>query len=92
MAISPAWRPWTLQKTDPARAATVLYVLAETLRSLAIVIQSFMPETMAKLLDLLAIPADKRNFAACATAGRLLPGTALPGLPPGGLFRRIETK
>jgi len=79
--------PWALQKTDPVRAGTVLYVLAETLRSLAIVIQPFMPDTMARLLDLLAVPADKRDFAACGKAGRLAPGTSVP--PPQGLFPRI---
>ena len=31
--------PWALKKTDPARMATVLYVLAETIRHLAILAQ-----------------------------------------------------
>jgi methionyl-tRNA synthetase len=84
--------PWALHKTDPARAATVLYVLAETLRSLAIVIQPFMPDKMGELLDLLAVPAGKRDFAACGPAGRLTPGTAFPPPPAGGLFRRIDAK
>ncbi len=79
--------PWALKKTDPARMETVLYVLAETLRALGIVIQPFMPETMNRLLDQLGIPADKRNFAALGEGGRLTPGTALP--PPQGLFPRI---
>jgi methionyl-tRNA synthetase len=79
--------PWALKKTDPARMATVLYVLADTLRTLAIVIQPFMPEKMAALLDQLAVPADKRDFAALGEGGRLLPGTPLP--PPQGLFPRI---
>jgi methionyl-tRNA synthetase len=79
--------PWALKKTDMERMATVLYVLAETLRSIAIVSQPFMPEIMAQLLDQLAVPADRRNFAAMGEAGRLLSGTALP--PPRGLFPRI---
>ena len=82
-----AMAPWALKKTDPARMATVLYVLAETLRTLAIVIQPFMPEKMAALLDQLAVPADKRDFGALGEGGRLVPGTALP--PPQGLFPRI---
>jgi methionyl-tRNA synthetase len=76
--------PWTLRKTDPARMASVLYVLAETIRRLAIIAQPVMPGTMAKLLDQLAVPADKRDFAAFDTA--LAPGTALPA--PTGLFPR----
>ena len=51
-----AQAPWTLRKTDPARMATVLWVLAETLRRLALLTQPFMPDASAKLLDLLAMP------------------------------------
>jgi methionyl-tRNA synthetase len=79
--------PWALKKTDPERMATVLYVLAEILRALAIVLQPFMPDVMVRLLDQLGVPSDKRDFAALGWAGRLLPGAALP--PPQGLFPRI---
>ncbi len=77
--------PWALKKTNTARMATVLYVLVETIRALGIVLQPFMPDTMAKLLDQLSVPADKRDFAAMAE--KLVPGTALP--PPQGLFPRV---
>jgi methionyl-tRNA synthetase len=76
--------PWALRKTDPARMATVLYVLVETLRGVGLVLQPFMPESMGKLLDQLAVPADARDFAALGRA--LVPGTALP--PPSGIFPR----
>jgi methionyl-tRNA synthetase len=76
--------PWTLRKTDPARMATVLYVLMETLRRLAILIQPFMPDSMARLLDQLAVPGNTRDFAALDTT--LTPGTALPA--PQGIFPR----
>ena len=76
--------PWTLRKTDPARMATVLYVLAEVIRRLGIVIQPFMPGSMARLLDQLAVPAEARSFAALDKA--LIPGTALP--TPSGVFPR----
>ena len=55
--------PWALKKTDPARMATVLYVTAEVVRQIAILLQPFMPESSGKLLDLVAAPADKRDFA-----------------------------
>ena len=64
--------------------ATVLWVLAETLRRLALLTQPFMPEASAKLLDLLAVPESERSFAALGTA--LPAGTALP--PPAGIFPR----
>jgi len=82
-----ATEPWALKKTDPARMGTVLYVLAETLRAIGIVVQPFMPDTMNRLLDQLAVPGDKRAFAACGGPQRLVPGTMLP--PPQGLFPRI---
>ena len=39
-----AQAPWGLKKTDPARMATVLYVLAETIRCLGLIVQPFMPD------------------------------------------------
>jgi methionyl-tRNA synthetase len=56
--------PWALKTSDPARMATVLYVTAEIVRQVAILAQPAMPESAAKLLDLLKIPDDARNFAA----------------------------
>jgi methionyl-tRNA synthetase len=35
--------PWALKKTDPARMETVLYVTAETVRQISILLQPFMP-------------------------------------------------
>jgi methionyl-tRNA synthetase len=81
--------PWALAKTDPARQKTVLYVTAEVIRQIGILTQPFMPEASAKLLDLLALPADARNFASLAT--RLATGSQLP--PPAPVFPRyIEPK
>jgi methionyl-tRNA synthetase len=74
--------PWALKKTDPARMATVLYVTADVVRQIAILLQPFMPESSAKLLDLVAAPVDKRDFAALGPAGRLVAGTALEAPKP----------
>ncbi len=79
-----AQAPWTLKKTDPARMATVLYVLAETVRRLALLLQPVMPDTMGRLLDQLAVDAAGRDFDSYARA--LTAGTPLP--PPQGLFPR----
>jgi methionyl-tRNA synthetase len=78
--------PWALRKTDPARMETVLYVLAEVLRHLGILIAPFMPDAMGKLLDQLAVPADERNFAALTPEHALKSGTPLPA--PHGVFPR----
>ncbi|WP_176085881.1 methionine--tRNA ligase [Martelella sp. HB161492] len=69
--------PWALRKTDPDRMATVLYVTAEVVRQVAILLQPYMPDSSAKLLDLVAAPADARDFAHLGEAGRLKPGTPL---------------
>ncbi|MCB9960369.1 MAG: methionine--tRNA ligase [Rhodospirillaceae bacterium] len=78
--------PWALRKTDPARMATVLYVLADTVRHVAILLQPVMPDAMARLLDQLGVPADARSFAALADGPGLAPGTPLP--KPQGVFPR----
>ncbi|KEQ08209.1 methionine--tRNA ligase [Pseudorhizobium pelagicum] len=74
--------PWALKKTDPERMGTVLYVTAEVVRQIAILLQPFVPDSAAKLLDLVAAPADKRDFAALGEAGRLVPGTLLSAPTP----------
>ncbi|HJT12901.1 MAG TPA: methionine--tRNA ligase [Dongiaceae bacterium] len=78
--------PWALKKTDPARMATVLYVLAETVRHLAILVQPITPHSAARMLDQLAVSADARTFAALGEKSALKPGTRLP--KPEGVFPR----
>jgi methionyl-tRNA synthetase len=62
--------------------ATVLYVTAEVVRQIAILLQPFMPGSSAKLLDLVAAGPDGRDFAALGAAGRLVPGTPLEAPKP----------
>jgi methionyl-tRNA synthetase len=82
--------PWALAKSDPARQGTVLYVTAETIRQVAILAQPFMPDAGAKLLDLLAVPTDERQFVSLGGARRIAPGAKLPA--PAAVFPRyIET-
>jgi len=78
--------PWALRKTDPARMATVLYTLAETIRHLAILLQPVMPDSMARMLDQLAIAEDARTFEFLGAEHALKPGTELP--KPQGIFPR----
>ncbi|WP_038014202.1 methionine--tRNA ligase [Thalassobaculum salexigens] len=78
--------PWALRKTDPARMATVLYTLAETIRHAALLLQPVMPTSCARMLDQLAIPEDARGFDRLSAEHRLVPGTPLP--KPEGVFPR----
>jgi methionyl-tRNA synthetase len=63
---------------------TVLRVLLEVLRVIAILLQPFMPETMGKLLDQLGVAANARQIADLEP--RMVEATPLP--PPFGIFPR----
>ncbi|WP_372624565.1 methionine--tRNA ligase [Falsiroseomonas sp.] len=78
--------PWALKKTDPVRMAVVLRHLHDALRVFATVLQPFMPDTMAKLLDQLGVPKEARGLGDLAAP--LPGGLALP--PPAPLFAKIE--
>jgi methionyl-tRNA synthetase len=78
--------PWVLLRTDPPRMQAALYVLAETIRHLAILLQPFVPSSASTLLDQLCVPGDRRDFAALGQAP-LAPGTPLPR--PEGVFPRF---
>lgn len=78
--------PWGLKKTDPARMETVLWVLAESIRNLALLMQPFVPTSAGKMLDQMAVAADARSMAHFGAAGALVPGSALP--KPEGVFPR----
>ena len=81
--------PWKLRKDDPSRMATVLYVLSETIRRIALILQPFMPDTMSCMLEQLAVSAHHRTFAHLNKDHYLKPGTTLP--EPKGLFPRFMT-
>ncbi|MEX0298095.1 MAG: methionine--tRNA ligase [Kordiimonas sp.] len=78
--------PWKLKKTDFKRMETVLYVLADAIRQLAILIQPIMPESADKILSQLNV--DNRGFDQLGEAGRLKSGTAIP--KPEGVFPRLD--
>ena len=84
--------PWVLRKSenpaDQQRFRTVLYTTLETVRIAALLVQPVMPESAAKLLDLLGQGDDQRAFTAIAT--RIAPGTALPA--PVGVFPRYQAE
>ncbi len=77
--------PWSLRKTDPARADAVLYYTAEALRRLAIMAYWAIPEGCTKMLFLLGREAPRdRNERYLI----LEPNVSLP--PPSGVFPRLE--
>jgi methionyl-tRNA synthetase len=74
--------PWALAKTDPVRQGTVLHTTAEVIRQVAILAQPFMPQSAGRMLDLLAVPAGERDFAALGGERRIAPGSKLPAPAP----------
>ena len=78
--------PWALKNTNPERMGTVLYVTAEVVRQIGIIINFIMPDSSSKLLDQINIDADQRGFAQLGAAGRLTSGTKLD--KPEGVFPR----
>ncbi|MGI4747042.1 MAG: methionine--tRNA ligase [Janthinobacterium lividum] len=76
--------PWALKKTDLERMGSVLRVLVDVLRQVGTVLQPFMPDSMARLLDQLGVaPGERMLFALDAP---LPAGLQLPA--PQGIFPR----
>ena len=78
--------PWTVRKTNPERANTILYYTVEAIKRLAIMAQWAIPTGAGAVLDLLAQSSDCRNFA--DVAHTVEPGRLLP--IPTGIFPRLE--
>jgi methionyl-tRNA synthetase len=79
--------PWVLRKTDPKRMATVLYVILEVIRRVAILYQPIIPTSANKILDQLQVPDDERTFAHLDTSP-IVKGATIT--KPEGVFPRIE--
>jgi methionyl-tRNA synthetase len=83
-----AQKPWSLKKSSEAsdhlRLGTVLYVLCEVIRHVAVYVQPLMPETAARMLNQLG--QVDRTFKSLHDP--LKPGTVL--IEPIPLFPRIE--
>jgi methionyl-tRNA synthetase len=73
-------------EADQARFRTTLYTTCEAVRIAALLVQSVMPDSASKLLDLLGQTENQRAFNAVGV--RLVPGTVLP--PPTGVFPRYQ--
>lgn len=69
--------PWVLRKSDPDRMAEVLWVLCETIRVVAIMIQPVMPGSASRLLDQLGVAGDARGFGCVDAASSLAGGWAI---------------
>jgi methionyl-tRNA synthetase len=78
--------PWNLRKTDTERFHTVLYVLGESVRRIAVLLEPLTPQSSAVLLDQLGVGRELRTFA--SLSARIVPGTRIGEVKP--VFPRIE--
>ncbi len=79
--------PWTLRKADTNKMRKVLYILAETIRYIAILLQPFMPDSASKILDQLSVSKHERDFSCLNMERALKPGTSI--IEPQAIFPRI---
>ena len=68
-----AQKPWGLKKEDPSRMNTVLYVLCELIRRIAILTQPILPLASSKILAMLSV--EKSNLSMLEVA--LKPGLVI---------------
>jgi len=78
--------PWALKNNNTKRMNTVLFVLADVIRQLALITQPYIPDAASKILDQVAVHSTSRAFDHYGAAGRLTVGTDLPN--PEGVFPR----
>ena len=79
--------PWTLRKTDVPRMCTVLYVLVEAVRRMAIVLEPVMPTSCSIMLDQIGAEEKMRTFA--SVRQRIAPGTQMG--TPSPIFPKVES-
>ena len=78
--------PWKVIKTDPERVKTILYVSLQLVANLAIAFEPFLPNSSAKLREMLANP--QLAWDQLGQTDLLAAGTVLP--KPELLFEKIE--
>lgn len=82
--------PWKQKKIDERLMNATLYHLLEGIRCIAIMIQPFIPDSSSKILDLLSIPQNQRNFEHLDVKYAIRAGEQLPAPEP--VFPRFVEK
>ncbi len=80
--------PWQLKKNDPSKMLEVLYVLLETIRYIAVLLQPFTPNAAGKILDQIGVGQDKRLLTHLTRNHALTP--AHPIMEPSAVFPRVS--
>jgi methionyl-tRNA synthetase len=80
--------PWHLIKTDPKRVQTCLYIAAQAVGALSIVLEPFLPETSQKIKQMLGLSEAKLVWKDLLASELLHEGKKLPS--PILLFEKID--
>ena len=82
--------PWDLYRNgNQAEGETVIYLCAEVLRVCGILLQPFMPTTMALMLDMLVVAPHKRGLEHAVLGADFEYGSEQS---PGGFKRKTDGK
>jgi len=82
--------PWKLLKTDPQKAANVLYVSAQIVKTLAVTLEPFIPFTTEELKKLLNLPTGAHALKWEEATKPLEPAHKINKAKP--LFSKIDAK
>jgi methionyl-tRNA synthetase len=82
--------PWKLVKTDPQKAANVLYISAQIVKTLAIILEPFIPFTAEELRKLLNLPSGTNALKWGDATKPLNAGHKINKAKP--LFNKIDAK
>ena len=80
--------PWKTIKTDPQESANTLYIAAQIVKKLAIILEPFIPFTTEKLWKLLNLPSSVHKQKWNQTEKELPPNHRINKAEP--LFNKIE--
>ena len=75
-------KPWELKTTDKIRMNTVLYITAENIRKITLLIKPFMPDSSDLILNQLGVPEENREFVHLNDKYKLNPGDRIGELKP----------
>jgi methionyl-tRNA synthetase len=78
--------PWKLKESDPTRMQTILYILVEVIRVLSILLQPFVPDSAARILDYLGV--DQRGLNTLNKNHAITPQASIE--VPKIIFNKIE--
>ncbi|RLG45496.1 MAG: methionine--tRNA ligase [Thermoproteota archaeon] len=82
--------PWKLVKTDKGQASTSLYILATAIKTIAIIMEPFLPDTAEKIWETLDLPGNIHTFNWSDAYHPISPGKKIKRSKP--LFTKVDVE